>query len=367
MKNIELSSGEFAVENAPHTQLEDGTYCIPQHYLKYQHTLSSVEELMLKVNYCDRYPLFVSQDNQGIYLQVGIIGVDNYSGSNYGSNNSGDNVYSANSAGFDRVFMNKEQTRESKDKTLKIVYGRKWRVEPKLPSAEIVQTAFLAIKKAREHEVRELFRLSAFNKVTTPFNTHHDVTMLINSEAQLKKPQSEILLVQLQQELDNIKYDQASFQILNIENKRDKYWIVEVEVLVEASTVLPEIQQGQLIVLIVNKLTFNEVCYQLMAELIGLSDRHVDENFTYSNVARFSQQNDIKAIAKISANTRELHKSSNKSDFVKHWRQENYQVDLTRVPQLNAGVLSERIRGLLSSFNTIEGILPDNTNTKSDN
>jgi len=360
MKKIELSSGEFAVENAPHTQLEDGTYCIPQHYLKYQHTLASVEELMLKIDYSNRYPLFISQDNQGIYLQVGIIGVDNYSGNHYGDNLNAA-MADVNTVAEDFSAENKAQSTDDKDNTLKLVYGRKWRVEPNLPSAEVVQTAFLAIKKAREHEVRELFRLLAFNKVTTPFNTHHDVTMLSNSEAQLKKSEPEKSRAHIQQELDNVKYDQASFNIINIDNRRNKYWVVEIEVSVEPATALPEIEQGQLIVLIVNKLTFNTVCYQLMAELISLSDQHVDEHFTFLKVARFSQQNDIKAIAKISANTRELHKSSQQSDFVKHWRQENYQVDLSRVPQLSAGVLSDRIRGLLSSFNTIEGILPDNT------
>ena len=98
-----------------------------------------------------------------------------------------------------------------------------------------------------------------------------------------------------------------------------------------------------------------------MAELIRLSDRHVDENFMFSCVPRFSQKNDIKAIAKISANTRELHKSAEKSDFEEDWRKENYQVDLARVPQLNTSVFSERIRNILNSFNGIEGILPENT------
>jgi hypothetical protein len=50
------------------------------------------------------------------------------------------------------------------------MYGRKWRVDHKLPTSEIVQTVFLTLKTARKHEIRERFRLSAFNKITTPFN-----------------------------------------------------------------------------------------------------------------------------------------------------------------------------------------------------
>lgn len=346
MNEIQLLNGEFSAENAPKARLDNGSVCIPQHYLKYQHNLSSVEELILKVDYCDRYPIFVSQDNQGIYLQVGIISVDNY----------GENSYSVNNNGAGDI---NDKSSNAKNKNIKIMYGRKWRVEPKLPSAEIIQTAFLALKKAREHEVRELFRLTAANKVTTPFNNHHDVTMLINSEAQLKRQEPESTWSQLQKELDNVCYDQASFYIANIENRHQRYWLLELEILTEPSTELPELKQVQFLVLILNKLTFNEVCYQLMAELVRLSDRHVDEHFTFLQVARFSQQNDIKTIARISANTRALHKSLAASDFEKSWRNENYQVDLTRVPQLNTSVFSERIKDLLNSFSNIEGMLPN--------
>ncbi|MBU2870697.1 hypothetical protein [Colwellia sp. E2M01] len=353
MKIMQLSNGEFSAENAPKAQLDDGSFCIPQHYLKYRHTLASVEELILKVDYCDRYPIFVSQDNQGIYLQVGIIGADNYKGNNYQSSTT--DLSDENTAANNSTNQSINQNRN-----LKIMYGRKWRVEPKLPTAEIIQTAFLAIKKVREHEVRELFRLKAFNKITTPLNSHHDVTMLINSQ-DLKSKSEELSWLELQQELDHLHYEQATFNIINIENRHDKYWLLELEVLIDAESQLEELESNQLIVLIVNKLTFNEVCYQLMAELIRLSDRHVDEHFTFSKVARFSQENDIKAIAKISANTRELHKSAEKTEFEKDWRNENYQVDLTRVPQLKTGVFSERIRSILNSFNGIEGILPENT------
>jgi len=349
MKIIQLFNGEFSSENAPKAKLDNGNFCIPQHYLKYRHTLASVEELILKISYCDRYPIFVSEDNQGIYLQVGIIGADNYQGNNYESHATGHNNKKSND-GVSGI----------KDRNLKIMYGRKWRVEPKLPSAEIIQTAFLAIKKVREHEVRELFRLKAFNKTTTPLNCHHDVTMLINSQ-EIKSKKTEISWLALQQELDNLRYEQATFKVVNVEKRKEKYWILELKVSIDSVSHLDELAHEQLIVLLLNKLTFNEVCYQLMAELIRLSDRHVDENFMFSQVARFSQENDIKAIAKISANTRELHKSVEKKDFEKAWRKENYQVDLTRVPQLNTSVFSERIRNILNSFNDIEGILPDNT------
>lgn len=328
MKSVQLLSGEIAADNAPKTQLDDGRYCIPQHYLKYLHTVASVEELISKLDYSAQYPIFVSQDAQGIYIQVGIIGVDNY------------------------------KTSQPSD-PLKIVYGRKWRVEPQLPTAEIVQTAFLAIKKAREHEVRELFQLKNMNKVTTPFNTHHDLIMLVNSKQQLERATEEESLSELQSELDNISYDHASFTIVNLENRHNKYWLVEIEVLTKPATKLPELKSNSLLVFVLETLTLNALLYQLMAELIRLSDRDVDENFTYSGVARFSQKNDIKVISKISASTRSLHKALHAKEFEENWRNENYLVDLTRVPALNASVLSTRVKQLLDSFENIEGIPPN--------
>ena len=134
--NIEtLLEGEKALKNAPKTELADGRLCVPQHYLSYQHTLQSVEQLLLNIDFDPRYPIFVSQDGSGnsssIYIQVGVVGADNSTTSN--AENSQD----------------------------KIVYGREWRIEPQLPTSEIIQTVFLALKKAREHEVRELFRAGA--------------------------------------------------------------------------------------------------------------------------------------------------------------------------------------------------------------
>ena len=67
--------------------------------------------------------------------------------------------------------------------------------------------------------------------------------------------------------------------------------------------------------LLVNKLSFNEVLYQTMAQLIQLSDRHVEEHFRFSGVARFSREHCVKSIARISANTRLLHKSLVKFEF----------------------------------------------------
>ena len=105
---------EQPVDNAPVITLNNGNQCIPQHYLVYQHTLASVQSLVYDIDFDDRFPVFVNKDNNELTIQIGIIGVDNYKSCN----------------------------------EIKIVYGRKWRVEPSLPTSEIIQTVFLAIRIA---------------------------------------------------------------------------------------------------------------------------------------------------------------------------------------------------------------------------
>lgn len=327
MNRVSLFKGEFAFENAPNTVLDDGRTCIPQHYLKYCHTLLSVEELLLRIEYSDRYPIFVCEDESGIYLQVGIIGEDNY------ANN-------------------------TLDRSSKIVYGRKWRVEPQLPTSEIIQTVFLAIKTAREHEVREKFRLRINRQITTPFNNHHDINILTNSSLSTVYNPDEVSWAELQREFDKVSYDHASFYINNIEQRHSSCWLIELEILESDSCQQPEILNNKFIILLVNKLSFNELLYQTMAQLIQLSDRYVEDHFKFSGVARFSREYCVKSIAKISANTRFLHKSLAKFEFENNWLKSNDETDRSRAPQIRTSPLSLKIREQIASFGELKGVLP---------
>ena len=145
MKSIALlQASEKPITNAPPVQLGNGEHCIPQHYLLFSHTRESVEQIVLNIEFHKNYLVFVCEDHTGIYIQIGIIGFDNFAPS--------------------------DQRQQQK-----VVYGRKWRVEPQLPTSEIIQTVFLALKSAREHEVRELFKLTSECRITTPFSNHHDL------------------------------------------------------------------------------------------------------------------------------------------------------------------------------------------------
>ncbi len=333
MKKIEpLLNGEMALDNAPHAELYDGLRCIPQHYLSYSHTQASVEQLVLKLHYSDKYPIFVSQDESGLYIQIGVIGYDNYQPL-------------------------------SEQPNAKIVYGRKWRVEPQLPSSEIIQTVFLAIKKAREHEIRELFRFIDENRSTTPFNNHHDIPLLVRSKSFLQPTptsnQNESASpIELDFLLHKINYDQAQFSIHTIEQRSTGIWFIELNMTPADSTQLQELTETRFISFTLNKLDTNEFLYALMQALVQLSDRHVDEHFTYDHVARFSWKNRIEGIAHLSSVTRQLHHNENLEEFSKHWKQNNYETDQTRVPKLSESKLTERLKHILEIHSPLEGLLP---------
>lgn len=55
-------------------------------------------------------------------------------------------------------------------------HGRPWRLSTHMTNGEVVQTAFLALKVAIEHEMRELFTY----KGATVFNPHFDIDRLVS-------------------------------------------------------------------------------------------------------------------------------------------------------------------------------------------
>jgi hypothetical protein len=346
--NIEtLLAGEKALDNAPKAELADGRFCIPQHYLSYQHTLQSVEQLLLDIDFDPRYPIFVSQNDSdksfdknsnkksGIYIQVGIVGTDNYKSSN---------------------------TEVSQDK---IVYGRKWRIEPQLPTSEIIQTVFLALKKAREHEVRELFRLESLNKTTTPFNNHHDLPLLTNSRDRLQPtkatdplPDPILFKGQIEHALGRIDYGGMQFELMTFMARPTGEFLVDLKVVTHNNHALRELSNIQFISFFINKLDVNYFLHQLMQQLIQLSDRYVDEAFTYRGFNRFSWDNNIEAIAQLSSEVRQLHKSEDAKSFTQHWQLNNYETDRSRIPVVSAGPLWCKLQKQLESFLPVESTLP---------
>lgn len=288
-KKIKVSnhktSGESPMRDAPSLKVKNDKDCIPQHYLIYNHTRATVEKIICDIDYSERYPIFISEEADQIYIQIGIIGFDNY------------------------LPLEKQDIQ-------KLVYGRKWRVEPQLPTSEIIQTVFLALKKAREHEIRELFKVNHHGRITTPLNNHQDLPLFAENSVLLQLNSYELdeedSLELIKNNLSFIKYDSAIISLNDVQKHSNHKWIIDIELksMGKFNCLLPELQclktHSLKFSFFTNRLTMNEIYFQLMEEFIRISDRHVDENFEYKNFTRFSRNNSVIAISELSSLLRQV-------------------------------------------------------------
>ncbi|MGM5019245.1 hypothetical protein [Tardiphaga sp. 367_B4_N1_1] len=58
--------------------------------------------------------------------------------------------------------------------------GRRWRLSPHMTDGEVVQTAFMAVMTANEHETREKFKY----RDVTVFDPHYDIEKLVALRSQ---------------------------------------------------------------------------------------------------------------------------------------------------------------------------------------
>lgn len=322
---------EIPIDNAPIVKLNNGKECIPQHYLIYQHTLASVQQIVFNIDFDPRFPIFVTQESSGIVIQIGIIGYDNYQAKHLQPN-------------------------------YKIVYGRKWRVEPELPTSEIIQTVFLALKVAREHEVRELFRYTVEQCTSTPFNNHHDLPLMAenadllmpnerNANNTLKK-----VLNNIHQVLENCRYGSACFKLVDAIARPNQQWLLDLKVTQAEIGPLAEIKHDMVITLLLPELTVNQLLHELINQLVNLSEQYIAEHFTYNSFARFSRMICAEATAKLSANIRTYqdHQAALKQSLSSM----NYNVDKTRVPHVDNSPLGHKIKATLAKFEPLAGIVP---------
>ncbi|MFA0790128.1 hypothetical protein ACCI51_06180 [Microbulbifer echini] len=327
---MDLNSGEKAIAGAPRLTINNSKRSyVPQHFLQYAHTKETVEELVLDIRFDEKFPVFVCEDNSGVYIQVGIIGYDNY-------------------------------TPLLKQSSKKIVYGRKWRVEPYLPTSEIIQTVFLALQKAREHEVRELFKLSHRPMTSTPFNTHHDLPLMVELAEELMMSiantgASKIKWVD--HWFDDLSYDAARFTNAKVNPLRNGGYLIEVSIDKAPRSRLPELDNGD-VAFVVSDLSRNTIYHCLMEALVNLSNRHVAEKFTYKGFARFSVNVDIIATGKLSLTSRNTSKIKTDTEFLNKLEKLNDEIDSNRVPVISKGELGINIIRRLLSFIPLHGFLP---------
>ena len=323
----ELAFGERALENSPSIRLSNGSQAIPQQFFDYQRDKTNIERILEHVRFSDDYLLFVNHYKEALYLQVGIIGQENYPGKQV--NNS------------------------------KIVYGRMWLIEPCAPSSEVVQTALLAIKKAREHELREHVILSTASGKATPFNTHLDLPLMAK-HPELFKVQEDIWLQpenSLKQLLQHIRIQQLGLELEDVVIRKNGQCLVDLKIALcdPDRCLFPELQ-GRSISLLCARATNTCFLHQLMQTLLHISDAYVDELFSFKGFQRFSTQHSPEHLARFSINTRKAR--SNCLSFQQQYKGMLYQVDSARAPRINSGKLGQQQFAALNKHSPLDGYLP---------
>lgn len=343
--------GEQELPDAPWVTLRCGRQCIPQHFLTFKHDIASVEAIIQQINFDQRYLLFVEQRDHSIYLQVGIIGKDNY-------------------------------LARGKQCGDKIVYGRRWRIEPQLPTSEIIQTAFLALCKAREHEIRERYRLRINNAWTTPFSGHQDLPLIARKFAEdgnktvssadnsLNTASSSASAMRCEQDirqlLSKIRYDDCELTLAEWNHCRDRN-LLFVQVQPGTDTELDELTTPQELCLTLKQLDSNSIQRELFYSVLRLSEQFVSERFTFAGCARFSASLDISDIADLSLQTRKIKSIAQDQAFWRRFQQSNYETDTGRVPSVNDTAYGRQLWEQMRQFNIQQGIYPSPAGNEQEN
>ena len=332
--NAYIALGEYCLISAPTVHLPNGQSCVPQHFYGYNHSLESVESILNLISFSYQFPIFCAEDEQGLFIQIGIIGRENYQ-------------------------------KHNPDRAKKIVYGRKWRVEPNLPTSEIIQTVFLALKKAREHEIRELVTLTSdAGKVSTPFNSHHDLPLMAqcSSSLQTKDSTQALTMSSVQALLDKLCFDQTKIQCLDVMTRPSGKILVDIVFNTGNSEQNKNIEFAELhgveCTLILETASTNELLYELMETLIRLSDRYVEKHFTFNGFNRFSREHDLQQIGEFSINTRFLQSNTLNEAGKKLITEHNCSVDESRVPNVKLDQQKIRLAEYFKNKELMEGFLP---------
>jgi hypothetical protein len=322
-----LNPGETPMPLAPCIELMNGKQCIPQHYLQYEQTVESVSAVLNDIEAVNDILLFCGQDDFGLYLQAGSVGHDNYKRKDDAGNR-------------------------------RIVYGRRWRIDPYIPTSEVIQTAFLAIKKACEHEIRELLTIhdTTSGRTGTPFSTHLDLPLMARFPELVMQDASPANQPRLDAWLKGVRFDGREINIDDVTIRCNGKIVVDL-VFAEGSSrrIRPGFEQLSMTI-VLGELNQVTLVHELMNALIQRSDRLVDEQFRYRGFARFSQALDPARLTQLSVVTRTAGLPDEQFDLVR--TSLNYDTDTRRVPSIGAGMLAQKNRHVLRQEVGLGGHMP---------
>ena len=312
--------GELALPFAPLLTLDSGERVVPQQYLDVVRTLENLETVLSHITVPEHFQLFAGQEGSSLYLIVAIVGKENYPVSGLP---------------------------EDQDK---IVYGRRWLIEDTTPTSEIVQTALLAIKKVREHELREKVSVTINQgaNVTTPFNNHLDLPLLAGNAKCLSE---QAINLSISEQCDCIRLDGLPISLKSQHRISDQHI---VEVVVEGhSDHLHDLCNKNILVVFEEE---HEFTHAFMQTLISMSDRTIDEALKFDACARFSWQFDAFSLAQFSYMSRNI--KSHDERFNSAFKDMSYRVDAAKAPPISQHELGQQQRQFLASYSNLAGYLP---------
>jgi hypothetical protein len=317
--------GEKPLPFAPEIEIKNGEFVVPQQYLQVQRSLKSVENILSRIQHLDDYILFCGSVGNMVYLQVGVVGHENYP-----------------SAG------------QSEQKT-KIVYGRRWSLEHSTPTSEVVQTALLALKKAREHELREklFYRDGNRQTITTPFNSHQDLPLMAANAQDFLAATNHAIEVAI----GRLRFSCLCFKIFKTTRLSGQSLVIEIDIFDphKAEDIFVELI-GQRLVVVADSADGNKVLHALINELIKRSDRYIEEKFAFDGFARFSHSLCVERIAEFSYQSRNIKSMDNR--FGDFFEDMSYHVDSTKAPYYAGGELGRMQRSAIQAGAVEAGYMP---------
>jgi len=321
--------GETPLAYAPHICLNDCGAVVPQQYLDVERTLTNLENILADVTVPKGFLLFAGQGDGGLFILVAVFGEENY---------------------------RQASSLVSEDK---IVYGRRWMIEPTTPTSEVVQTAMLAIKKAREHELREKFVVSINAKSvnTTPFNCHQDLPLMVANKQRMSRdihdaPFGESAINAL---LRNVKIDGLTLQLNTILALGERS-VVDISVQQCDESITFSELNGRSLTVVCEEPSISHFMHQLFNACLSCSDRYVEENTFFKGFARFSHDVSPQAIAEFSYLTRSVKAQDHRFDNL--FKDMSYRVDSAKAPIINGGRLGQQQRLALADYVELAGYQP---------
>ncbi|MBE0357826.1 hypothetical protein PALI_a3454 [Pseudoalteromonas aliena SW19] len=293
-------SYEQPISYAPLVQLANNSWVVPQHFLRYKHTLNSVNKVLESIEFSAHFRVLAAQKGEEIYLQVAVLSPDNY----------------------------QKNDSHSESKAKKLLFGRRWIVEENLPTSELIQTAFLALKIAREHEVRELFQLIQDGSISTPFNNHHDLPVMAQNPELVIANSNEVSINNI---IKRVVFADAAIELKSHQAITAEQHLFTVEL--QCSNCQLSEFNNKTLAFLTSDASANSFLHGFISALVNTSNDYVSEQFKYQGFTRFSKNVAVAQIGKLSIAMRSPSTVGLCSMGKQHANQLNFEIDSGRAPQ----------------------------------